>query len=138
MKQSLELLKQLIFVIFGIFTEIISNIWKPIYTTTIKMLFIAALVWGVAHFVPHDLPYIHDVTFVGWLSVIAIYRLITVEYDDFDDDEEDEDPTVPGEVPNYLQDETADVEQTPLAPEVIPPPPRNIAEKNDRESSTRE
>src|SRR5580692_3210506 len=107
MKTVVELLKALFFIVFNIFWEIIKNIWKPIYTSIVKRCIIALLAWSICHFVPHHLPFITHISYIGWVTIIILTNLLFVKYDDGWDEEETETPETPEDTtnPNYLQDE---------------------------------
>jgi cadmium resistance protein CadD (predicted permease) len=128
MKYALELLKQLFFIIVEIFWTIIKTVWKPLYTTTVKMVLVALLIFLGCHFIPHGIPLLKSISYLGWLTIIFVYRCISIKYDDFDEDEKDEELVDPenDETPEYLED-----------PQNEKPAPRNV-NINDRTTSTRE
>ncbi len=134
MKFALQLLKELFFVICNVIWTVIKTLSVPVYTTSVKVLLISLCLWCLAKYAPHGLPFVSDISFFGWVTIIVMYRMITLKYDDFND-EEDPTPELP-ETPNYLQDETTDNDEPSIN---VPIPPRNIGLKNnDTTTSTRE
>lgn len=97
---AIQLVKLLLLSIYRVISIIIKNNWEPFYTTIVKMSIIALILWGISSGIPHGIVFIEQISFLGWLSIITIYRLVTVTYDDFeepelaeiqeDSDEEDE------------------------------------------------
>jgi predicted membrane protein len=134
-KNVLELLKQLGYVSVNVLWEIVKNLAGPIYTTTVKILLIALVVWALCLFVPHGLPFLKEVSYIGWATIIAVWRLLNVRYDDFDDEE---DFISNKDVPPYLQDDPNKEDELPPE-QPIPQAPSNIAKelRNDN-YSTRE
>jgi hypothetical protein len=132
MSKSSELFKAFGFTILSFLVVIFRTTWQPIFTSLVKNAIIALLIFCIAHFVPHHIQPLTNVSYLGWLTILCVYRLITIKYDDnTDEDTEDEldDPELLDETPPYLENEI---------PDQWPPQPRNILPKNDGKSSTRE
>lgn len=106
MLKPIELIKALFFAILGVIWTIIKTHWEPFYTTTIKMSLTALVLWGICQIIPHGLPILAGISYLGWLTIITLFRLITIKYDDFDDpDELAEIPNTDEEGPPEIQTE---------------------------------
>lgn len=126
--KKIDLLAAVFKVFARVIWEIISENWRPFYTTFIKMSIISLILWTLCQFIPHGLPFLTGITYLGWLSIVIIYRLITVHYDDFESNEE---PIDDVEEPEYNEEP---------GQQHIEQPVGNIMtkEENDGNSSTRE
>jgi hypothetical protein len=123
-----ELLKALFFSSLEVIWTIIKSNWEPVYTTVIKMSIIALLIWGACAIIPHGLLLLSGIPYLGWFTIILIWRLINVRYDDFDQEETEDDDD---EIPFAPDDEILPVNSA--------PPLGNVRLKNDTsDSSTRE
>lgn len=134
---AFELLKQVFVVFFSVLWTIISNNWQPFYTTLIKVAIVSLVIWGVASLIPHGILIIREVSYLGWFSIILIYRLVTMKYDDFEDKETETEDSGPIQIP--LDDEL----DKRLPPPNVIAPVQNIISKKEREvlnehASTRE
>lgn len=133
-----ELLKQVVIVFFSVIWAIIINNWQPFYTTLVKVAIVSLVIWGIASLIPHGILILNEVTYLGWVSIILIYRLITMRYDDFEEPETENEDTGPIQIP---LDEEQDERR--LSPNVIEPAQNIISKKereviNDTNASTRE
>lgn len=134
---AFELLKQLVIVFFSVIWTIILNNWQPFYTTLVKVAIVSLVIWGIATLIPHGILVLSEVSYLGWFSIILIYRLLTMKYDDFEEPEKENEDTGPIQIP---LDEEPDERRLP--PNVIEPV-QNIISNKEREvlnvnASTRE
>jgi hypothetical protein len=130
---AIQLVKLLLLSIYRVVAIIVKNNWEPFYTTIVKMSIVALILWGIASVVPHGIIFISDISFLGWLSLITIYRLVTIKYDDFEEPELAEVPSDEVEDEEEVIEEEINTQREPL---------RNVIDKKevsqDDNTSTRE
>jgi hypothetical protein len=131
---AFELLKQLVVVFFSVIWTIILNNWQPFYTTLVKVSIISLVIWGLVFLIPHGILLLSEISYLGWFTIILVYRLVTMKYDDFEEIEENSEPI---QIP--LDEEP----EAQLPPNVIAPAQNIISKKerevlNDPNASTRE
>lgn len=131
---TFELIKLLFISTYHVIAMIVINNWEPFYTTIVKMAIISLILWGIAGLIPHSIPFIKEVSYLGWLTIITIYRLITMKYDDFEyenDEHSDDEGPAQIQVPDEIPESRGNIE-----------PIRNVVNKKEEESddstSTRE
>lgn len=84
---AIDLLKLLILSFGKVLVMIFRNNWEPFYTTSVKMGIVSLVLWGLATLIPHGIPILSAISYLGWLTIIIVYRLVTIKYDDFDEPE---------------------------------------------------
>lgn len=132
---AFELIIQFLFVLYEIIWTVIRNNWKPFYTISVKISIIALIIWGVASLIPHGILLLKEITYLGWVCTIIIYRLLTMKYDDFEDEQPEEE--------NETLQIPLDDDGPPAEPESVSQPVQNVFPKIEREklndnNSTRE
>lgn len=136
MKLTIELIKQFIFLLFGIVWKIIKENWEPFYTTLVKMAVISLIIFGVCQYVPHDIAILSSISYLGWLTIIVVYRFVTFKYDDFEyaseqhDNDEVLDP--------IMMDDDDDIQPVVNTPTIKKPEPNIMKKDLDGTTSTRE
>lgn len=132
---GIELLKLLIASFVKVVVMIVRNNWEPFYTTTVKMALVSLVLWGLAILVPHGIPFLSGISYLGWMTILIVFRLVTIKYDDFDD------PDL-AEINTDAEDEQEyEAEQRGLPVRSADTPIRNVVGKREEEndnSSTRE
>lgn len=83
----IELLKSLSVTILAVIITIIASVWKPITMTLLKTVFITSLIYVICQTVPHGIVFLSNISLLGWLVIVVLYRLITFKYSDFDEEE---------------------------------------------------
>lgn len=105
---SVELLKQLFYVVIGVLWTLIKTNWRPLYTTSVKTCFVAALIYLITYIPSPVAIYLSMPGFLGWVSIILVCRLLTLKYDDFETPDDE------------LEEEDIDATTNDLAPPIAP------------------
>lgn len=130
-----ELLKALVYVIWNVCYEIFQQAWKPLLSTLIKTLLITTFVFLSIKYIPHNIPAIRDINYLGWFTIICVYRLISFKYDDFSDEEPA--PDINDTSPDI--DTEPEIEDEPKQPTIQQQPMQNVKMKENSDgTSTRE
>lgn len=87
MRKLLLHLKDLFIVLCMIILAIFKDNWKPL----LKLLIISGLLWIIGAFIPHNIPMINQLTYLSWVCIILIVKLLFIKYDDFSKKSDDED-----------------------------------------------
>jgi len=124
--------KEIAYILFNVGRDVLGILLIPIIMTTVKIFFIALMLWGAVKLLPHNLD-INHINFWSYVLVVSSVRLLSIKYNEFDDTEEDSE-TVP-KTPKYLQDNEIEEEIVPID-ELLPP--SNIRRSITPNESTRE
>lgn len=87
MKNLIEILKQILFLISTFFLDVIKMAWEPLLTKFLKISVISLIIYIIAVFVPHNIDIISSISYLGWVSLYCIINLLTYKLDetiDFD------------------------------------------------------
>jgi hypothetical protein len=130
---AIQLIKLLLLSFYRVIAIIVKNNWEPFYTTIVKMAIVALILWGISSLIPHGIVFLNDISYLGWLCLITIFRLVTIKYDDFEEPELAEIPSDDVEDEEEVIEEEINTHREPL---------RNVIDKKevsqDDNTSTRE
>jgi hypothetical protein len=90
MKHFIEILKQIFYLFYHLLFDIIKTSISPITTLIIKISILSLILYLICIFVPHGLPFLSTITYIGWVTIICVYNLITFKMDDNFDSEYNE------------------------------------------------
>lgn len=82
MKYFIEILKQIFYIFYSLILEIIKNSFSALLTLSIKISILSLIIYLICMFMPHGIPFINTISYLGWVSIICIYNLITFKMDE--------------------------------------------------------
>lgn len=74
----------------NVLLEIVKNSWEPLYTNTVKIVFVGLIIWCICNFVGHGIPFLSQISYLGWITLLTVYRLFVYKFDDADELKDDE------------------------------------------------
>jgi hypothetical protein len=74
----------------NVFLEIIKNSWEPIYTNIVKIAVVSLVIWLICNYIGHGIPALTQVSYLGWMTLLTVYRLFTYKFDDATELKDDE------------------------------------------------
>lgn len=126
-------IKEVLYIIGTVAKDIIAENWLSVVSEVIKMTLLAAVLFAVVTLVPHNIPHIKEINFLGCMVVVFVTNVLFRK-----NAETEEQPDAP-EIPNYLNDEPeVEPPQQPTIPDDDIAPPPNIRPKLNENESTRE
>lgn len=136
MKNIIEILKQLGYLVYKFAIEIIKNSWEPLLTLLIKIAIIAGILFAIGTLVPHGLSFIREISYIGWFTILCVYHLISAkiednfesEYDELLNKNDEEIPEIQTEIRSNIPLEVKELKDLISQPE-------QPKEKNDTESN---
>ena len=74
----------------NVFLEIIKNSWEPIYTNLVKIGVVSFVIWAICNYVSHGIPALTQISYLGWITLLTVYRLFVYKFDDVEELKDDE------------------------------------------------
>lgn len=81
-----------------LFSIIMLTIIKENWKQTIKLLIVSLLIWAMCVTIPHNIPFIKDLSYISWISIILIFKLLTIKYNEDNNDQHQEDDDIDTEI----------------------------------------
>ena len=141
MKYIIEIIKQLFFIIYNLLIEIVKNSWEPLLTLLIKISILSGIIFGICTLVPHGIAILSGISYIGWVTILCVYHLITAKIEENFESEYKE-VLAKNNEENLAQIDTDDVDDSVQEPitikqvkDLISNPPETEKEKNDSEST---
>jgi len=87
MKNLIEILKQILFLISNFCLDVIKATWEPLLTKLLKITIISSIIFLIATLIPHNILFISNISYLGWVSLYCIINLLLYKIEepsDFD------------------------------------------------------